>query len=894
MFKKILNYLFVIVLLYTTSSFPIYGQTENVWLKGLIVDSVNNPLPSASIIVELKNNERNIIFDKTNADGKFQIALPKHTNVTMTVSYLGLKKQTHEIRTKEEDRVMKIVLQGNLNIEEVVVNYKYQPIIIKKDTIIFDAQRFTSSTDRKLQDILKKLPGVTLHKGQVQFQGNAVTTTRVENKPFFGGNTRLAIENIPAEAISKIAIISHFSEIDFMKDVIASEDLAMNITLNDSHKNLLFGDLEATAGAKESFNVNSSLFSYTPQRNMQAIANWNNTGNAIFSLNDFVQLQGGLKNWNSKIQSANPALNDLFSSNRTHRAITQQVAATSFQRDWNNRFDLSIFAIYSRMNCEDYSLAELEYLLLEDKPSERRKTTNTPRTLNTWLNSRLKFKPSNFEVFDYQMSLQIGRQKQNMQYSSVWMDELNESKIKNTQTPLIYHQMISWNKKLSTQSIVESKASYTYQREITHRTMGSNLFHFPEIFPSFKLDYYDFTENKRLTGNEANYLAQFFYQFNRFHQISPVIKAHYNSLSINDVIFIENENGQLQNISSYGFGNKLTYQQFDMLFGIQYKIEWNNLVIKILSGASYVKHQVKQSYGKNQKTSFIFNPKINLDYKFSEFNRIAFVYEKSYSYPNVRFIDTGYELVSFNSIYRGAANLSTERFQVYSINFRKFAFNSKNYWAFLNYTKKSQTYRNEAVINSKGQLSQSNIMKTPESTISLALRAEYPWKTFTTSISLSTNLSSYHQILNGIYFNTEQYGFKPKVAIRTLAKEFPELRMSYEYSLSRFNGQTKSTFLGHTFETGIRYTILERWKIQSEYFYYHSRNIQINSKQKYNNLNAKVSYQLKANAWGISLDMLNMLGNKSTIILSQSDFYAIQTEIASLPRQILIGFNYKL
>ena len=69
----------------------------------------------------------------------------------------------------------------------------------------------------------------------------------VEGKSFFGGGSKLAVENIPADALDKIEVIDHFNKVGFLKEVSDSDELAMNVKLKEEKKKFVFGDVEAGA-----------------------------------------------------------------------------------------------------------------------------------------------------------------------------------------------------------------------------------------------------------------------------------------------------------------------------------------------------------------------------------------------------------------------------------------------------------------------------------------------------------------------------------------------------------------------------------------------------------------------------------------------------------------------
>src|SRR5690606_4819243 len=86
-------------------------------------------------------------------------------------------------------------------IDEVEIVH-VMPVSIKGDTIVYNADSFTSGTERKLGDVLKKLPGVEVDEdGGIKVEGKEVTKLMVEGKDFFDGDTKIGVQNIPADAV---------------------------------------------------------------------------------------------------------------------------------------------------------------------------------------------------------------------------------------------------------------------------------------------------------------------------------------------------------------------------------------------------------------------------------------------------------------------------------------------------------------------------------------------------------------------------------------------------------------------------------------------------------------------------------------------------------------------
>ena len=119
-------------------------------------------------------------------------------------------------------------------LDEVELTYE-MPVSIKGDTLVYNADSFKRETDKKLEDVLKRLPGVDINDdGEVEVEGKVVEKVMVEGKDFFDGDTKLATKNIPANAIDKVQVLKNYDEVGQLRNVRSNEDnIAINIKLKE-------------------------------------------------------------------------------------------------------------------------------------------------------------------------------------------------------------------------------------------------------------------------------------------------------------------------------------------------------------------------------------------------------------------------------------------------------------------------------------------------------------------------------------------------------------------------------------------------------------------------------------------------------------------------------------
>src|SRR5690606_31363593 len=170
-------------------------SAQSIKVKGTIKESIGNALEFANVIASIKSSGETESYGITNYQGRYQLDLPKGNTYILRASFLGYetKEQTVNVPEDSEHIDLNFVLTQQENqLDDVEVVYE-MPVTVKGDTIAYNADSFTNGDERKLGDVMKKLPGVEVNEdGEIQVEGKTVTKVMVEGKDFFDGDSKLA------------------------------------------------------------------------------------------------------------------------------------------------------------------------------------------------------------------------------------------------------------------------------------------------------------------------------------------------------------------------------------------------------------------------------------------------------------------------------------------------------------------------------------------------------------------------------------------------------------------------------------------------------------------------------------------------------------------------------
>ena len=204
-----------ILFIFFCSSNLIFCQIK---FEGEVSDSLKLPLQSASVVAI--DNETNGLesYGLTDEKGKFKINLKENKVYKIQVSSIGLITINEILKTNQEDILKNYTLRADIILDEVVVK---MPIVVRGDTLIYNADSFKNGSERKLEDIIDKLPGVEINdSGQIEVEGKVVNKLMVNGKDFFDGDTKIGTKNIPSNAVDKIQVLENYETTAHVEEAI--------------------------------------------------------------------------------------------------------------------------------------------------------------------------------------------------------------------------------------------------------------------------------------------------------------------------------------------------------------------------------------------------------------------------------------------------------------------------------------------------------------------------------------------------------------------------------------------------------------------------------------------------------------------------------------------------
>lgn len=231
-----------------------HAQRNTVALKGKLVDTATQkPIEDATISVLNTKDSSFTSFTISNKQGLFEIRGVWAGSYIVIISHQAYDEIRKSIIARSGQKIIDLgeLHPGKLykTLGEVVV-HSNPPIIIKGDTIQFNASGYRTRPNAVAADLLKRMPGMEVDKeGNVKAQGEQVQKVYVDGKEFFGDNPKLATKNITVDMIESVQVFDDMSDqAKFTRIDDGSRRKALNIKLKKDKKNGYFGRAQVGSG----------------------------------------------------------------------------------------------------------------------------------------------------------------------------------------------------------------------------------------------------------------------------------------------------------------------------------------------------------------------------------------------------------------------------------------------------------------------------------------------------------------------------------------------------------------------------------------------------------------------------------------------------------------------
>jgi hypothetical protein len=279
-----------LALLLALAASSAHAQTAVV---GRAVDGEGAALPGANVVATRLTADSLTAGVAAGADGRFALRLAPGA-YRLRVSFAGFAPATRDATATGARVDVGDVALAAVSLGEVRVDAVRDRVTLRGDTTAFNAAAFPVTPDASAEDLVARLPGVTVENGTVTAQGETVRRVLVDGEEFFGTDPTAALRNLPADAIAEIQVFERASDQSrFTGFDDGAAETTINIVTRPDRRAGQFGRVyggggASTAAADGRYATGATVHTFGGSRRLSIIAQANNTNQQNFASEDLL------------------------------------------------------------------------------------------------------------------------------------------------------------------------------------------------------------------------------------------------------------------------------------------------------------------------------------------------------------------------------------------------------------------------------------------------------------------------------------------------------------------------------------------------------------------------------------------------------------------------------
>ncbi|OYQ38268.1 hypothetical protein CHU92_05820 [Flavobacterium cyanobacteriorum] len=861
---------------------PAFSQV----ISGTVQDS-SGVIPMAPVMLKARNNVV-LQFTRTDDNGYYRIELkqPKDS-LFLEVSTLSHHPQAFALKdytfSNNSLKINVTLREKPIMLQEVVIDNA--PIVRKKDTLEFNPEKFKDGSEKVIEDVLKKLPGVVVEDtGEIKYKGKPIKKMLLDGDDLFDANYVTGSRNISADMIDKVQGIENYDDNSLLKGLRDSDDTALNIVLKKG-KTDFSGTATLGHGAESRYDGAVTAMMINKKIKGFGLASYNNTGQ---------------NNTPYDFMNATPSVADRRNELFKAPAVLEEGNFTSVIGDRytrrNNNFFTSINTLH-KLGSQSVFKADLsvyndKFTRMAQDVSVITAAGETFTTRNTndlvkrpqLLVADVSYANKEKEKFHWEYVGQLNYNRREFDENSNNNGLLQQSRVRSE------HYL----------TINELKA--TYKINDRHALTGSLLYsnsHSPQrlnINPPTVINVSEGTssDSQQSTFSKEAIVAGISY-FTQFGNVLVAMFADY-SRGIkelrSDLSSVLQDNQQT--LYSNAMRNTTENAGFENVFS--YKNERYSLVFRC--GLNYTRASLKNLSDEQNLEQLFLTPKVKANYFFNKNSKATFTYALQQETPDENNLFSNIIQTNYRSFISNSPQLDLIKKHAFNLDYSySNSFDMNQYGAGIYYTYRPANYFFETQVNRDIVVANTFYAPIGSTNFGTTLRVEEYFHPIRTTVGLTSqlNFSLYSNIVNNSELrDVRSTNFVTSLLLRKRIIKPISAEQNVSYLRNGFRSEYDSTETKNTFESFTAQTkmiikpIKNLQAIVTGNFYAPDLSVNAN----YFFMDAEATYTSSNKKFTYALVGRNLTGYKTFSTVAVSDYSTTSGSHNLLERFLLVKITF--
>ncbi|NDV69799.1 outer membrane beta-barrel protein [Dysgonomonas sp. 25] len=459
-------------------------NSQNITIKGSVLDNTTKEIiESASVRILNARDSSYVTGTVTDEKGNFSLTIPGKRYI-VELSFMGFDSQYFNVSPRQNNgNIGQVYLsESSILLQEAVVTAKAVEILVKGDTVEYNADSYKTQESAVVEDLIKKIPGAEVDSdGKITINGKEISKILVDGKEFFSDDPKVASKNLPAKMVEKLQVLdkkSDMAQLTGFDD--GEEETVINLTVKPGMKEGLFGNFLGGYGSRGRYEGNGMVNYMRNSTQLTVLGGLNNTNNA------------GATDFASSMRQGGPPRGLTFGSN--NGVATTNNIGVNFATEVKDKLKVSGDVRFNSIDNDVTSDMERDYGTndMRERMTSLAKGNNKSQSFGT--NFRFEWKPDTLTQIVFRPSFQYNKNKNRQYEKGETYYASGKSDLSYTEdTTAYYSDADGWNTR---GDLMLSRRLSNSGRTITFRVAGGysetnsdaynysdNIYHFADLRP---------------------------------------------------------------------------------------------------------------------------------------------------------------------------------------------------------------------------------------------------------------------------------------------------------------------------------------------------------------------------------------------------------------------------
>lgn len=912
---------------------PFLISAQEYKIEGIATDkSDSSALPGVSIL--LKQSSDSTILKDTYTDEKGNFIFDRINSGEYIIEgiLMGYKKFSRNIQVPNKRNFIRIKLTPDTKLLNAVdINATQDRVTLKGDTAEINAGSYKVNPDATVEDLVKKMPGITSENGTIKAQGEEVKKVLIDGKEFFGDDASAALKNLPAEIVEKIQVFDKLSDqAQFTGFNDGNTSKTLNIVTKRGMSNGTFGKLHVGAGTEDRFNSGLNYNRFSGNQKITLLGMFNNINLQNFSAQDLIGVAqssggggGGRRGGGGmgRGMQTDPTAN--FMAAQQNGINTTISGGINYVNQWGKKLKFTGSYFYNNTKTENSSLTLRTYFLTRGGNQNYNETAGVlSHNNNHRINIRAEFSPDTMNTIYFTPQFSIQQNASDNTTNGI-------NTIKNTDTlnkfiNLLNNSNLAYNGKanlLWMHRFIKARRTISFDAGISvnDKNLSSQLISNSTYFQlaNDSVVLLNQLSNQLVSGLTYNSTITFtepFKQNGQFYiSYAPSITYSLSDKKTNAIDSINGNYNILNSLLSNTFNNKLISQRP----GTGFRIRTEKLMFNIGADYQALTLMGEQTFPLNasvNKNFAAFLPKIMTRVSFSKTREMRLFYTTSAQAPTVTQLQNVVD--NSNPLNLNTGNPQLKQQYIHNLVYR---FNAtwpesgKSLFVMMNATANQNYIANKTTIAFNDTLLNNGVFlqRGAQLTLPVNLNDNYAVRSMITyslplakikcNFSLNGGINYLYSpaLINQLTNYATTWNYNAGLVLSSNISEKIDFTVSYTSNYNDVKNSIQQSMNNNYYIglTAIKLNLMP-WKgllIGSDFTHYQFQGLSGGFNQQIPLWGATLGYKfLKNNAAEFKITLFDMLSRNNSITRNTTETYIEDLQNSVLKKYLLFTFTYNL